>query len=367
MRSPAQVGIIGCGVISRAYAANAAAFDTFEIGACADIEASRSAEIAAEFSLQSLTVEELLRSDSIDVVLNLTPPASHASVTRAALEAGKHVYSEKPLAIAAAEADEVCELAESFGLRLGCAPDTFLGSAYQKARSLLDEGAIGAPLAISAAMLAGGQEAWHPDPDIFYRDGAGPLLDMGPYYVTAIVSLLGPVRRVSGFASTMVTERTIKVGPRRGQPFTAETPTHITSLLELEGAVTATLVATFEAPGHYASTVLVHGSDGELALPDPNGFAGPVRIRRRRGAWEGVPFTSRGAADARGLGVHDMIEAIAEERPHRATARMAAHVVDVARSILDSCENGSAVAVASTAERPDALPVDVASQTGEAA
>ena len=367
MRSPAQVGIVGCGVISRAYAANASAFDTFEIGACADLEASRSEEIAAEFSLRPMTVEELLRSDSIDVVLNLTPPASHAAVTRAALEAGKHVYSEKPLAIVAADADELCELAESNGLRLACAPDTFLGSAYQKARSLLDEGAIGEPLAISAAMLAGGQDVWHPDPDIFYRDGAGPLLDMGPYYVTAIVSLLGPVRRVAGFASTFVAERTIKVGPRQGERYTAETPTHITSILELDGGVTATLVATFEAPGHYASTMLVHGSDGELALPDPNGFAGPVRIRRGRGAWEGVPFTSRGAADARGLGLHDMVEAIAEGRPHRATARLATHVVDVARSILASCESGSALAVASTAERPDALPVDFARRADEAA
>ena len=361
MRSPAQVGIIGCGVISRAYAANASAFETFEICACADLDASRSEEIAAEFSLQPLTVEELLRSDSIDVVLNLTPPAAHAAVTRAALEAGKHVYSEKPLAITVEEADGVCELAESYGLRLGCAPDIFLGSALQKARSLLDEGAIGEPLAVSAAMLAGGQEAWHPDPDIFYGNGAGPLLDMGPYYMTAIVSLLGPVRRVSGFASTMVAERTIKVGPRRGQLFTAETPTQVTSILELGGGVTATLVTTFEAPGHYASTMLVHGSDGELALPDPNGFAGPVRIRRGRGAWEGVPFTSRGAADARGLGLHDMVEALAEERSHRATARLAAHVVDVARSILDSCESGSAVVVGSTVERPDALPMDVAS------
>ena len=367
MSSPAQVGIIGCGVISRAYAANASAFDSFEIGACADLEASRSEEIGAEFSLRPLTVEELLRSDSIDVVLNLTPPASHASVTRAALEAGKHVYSEKPLAIAATEAEELCALAESEGLRLACAPDIFLGSAYQKARSLLDDGAIGEPLAISAAMLAGGQEVWHPDPDIFYRDGAGPLLDMGPYYVTAIVSLLGPVRRVAGFASTLVEERTIKVGPRRGERFTAETPTHITSMLELQGAVTATLVATFEAPGHYASTMLVHGSDGELALPDPNGFAGPVRIRRGRGTWEGVPFTSRGAADARGLGLHDMVEAIAEGRPHRASAQLATHVVDVARSILASCESGSAVAIASTAERPDALPVVAARRADEAA
>ena len=216
MRSPAQVGIIGCGVISRAYAKNAAAFDTFEIVACADLDESRTRAIATEFALRATTVEELLRSDSIDVVLNLTPPSAHASVTRTALEAGKHVYSEKPLATTVEDAHEAAELAESYGLRLGCAPDIFLSGAYQKARSLLDEGAIGEPLAVSAAMLSGGQETWHPDPDIFFRDGAGPLLDMGPYYVTAIVSLLGPVRRVAGFASTFVRERTIEIGPRRG-------------------------------------------------------------------------------------------------------------------------------------------------------
>jgi predicted dehydrogenase len=359
MRSPAQVGIVGSGVISRAYARNAAAFDSFEIVACADLDASRAAAIAAEFTLEAVPVDELLRSESIDVVLNLTPPSAHAAVTRAALEAGKHVYSEKPLATTAEEAQVVADLADASRLRLGCAPDIFLSGAYQKARSLLEEGAIGEPLAVSAAMLSGGQETWHPDPDIFFRDGAGPLLDMGPYYLTAIVSLLGPVRRVAGFASTFVRERTIEIGPRRGERFIAETPTHISSMLELESGVTAMLVATFESPGHYASTMLVHGSEGELALPDPNGFDGQIRIRRRRGDWERVSYASRGAADARGLGLHDMVEAIAEDRAHRATGRLATHVVDVARSILESCDSGSAAIIESTADRPDALPVDV--------
>jgi len=367
MRSPAQVGIVGCGVISKTYAANAAAFDSFDIVACADLDTSRTAVIAADHGLEPLGVETLIGSDAIDVVLNLTPPAAHAAVTRAALAAGKHVYSEKPLATTVEEAQGLADVAESHGLRLGCAPDIFLSGAYQKARALLDDGAIGEPLAVSAAMLSGGQESWHPDPDIFFRDGAGPLLDMGPYYLTAIVSLLGPVRRVAGFASTFVRERVIEIGPRRGERFVAETPTHISSMLELEGGATAMLVATFESPGHYASTMLVHGSDGELALPDPNGFDGQMQIRRRRGDWETVSYPSRGHADTRGLGLHDMVEAIAEERAHRASACLATHVVDVARSILDSCDTGSAVVVGSTSERPAAAPVAVVPRRGERA
>ena len=201
------------------------------------------------------------------------------AVTRSALEAGKHVYSEKPLAVTAADAAELVRFAECQGKRIGCAPDIFLGRAYQTARALLDEGAIGEPLAASAAMVGGGQERWHPDPDTFFRNGAGPLLDMGPYYLTAIVALLGPVRRVTGFASTLVTERRIEIGPRTGEVFAAETPTHTAALLELAGGLPATLVATFEAPGNYSSMLVVHGTEGELALPDPNAFEGPVQIQ----------------------------------------------------------------------------------------
>ena len=182
---------------------------------------------------------------------------------------------------------------------------------------------------------------------------------MGPYYVTAIVSLLGPVRRVAGFASTFVRERTIEIGPRRGERFTAETPTHISSMLELERGVTAMLVATFESPGHYASTMLVHGSQGELALPDPNGFDGQIRIRRGRGDWERVSYRLAATPTRAGWGFTTWSRRSRRAR-HRATASLATHVVDVAQSILDSCDSGSAVVVESTAERPDALPVAVA-------
>ena len=349
MRRPARVGIVGCGVISSAYAANAAAFDTFEIVACADLDDARRDAVAAEHALEPMTVEELLTSPSIDIVLNLTPPLAHLAVTRAALEAGKHVYSEKPLAITGAEAAELVRFAEEQGKRIGCAPDIFLGRAYQAARALLDEGAIGEPLAASAAMVGGGQERWHPDPDTFFRNGGGPLLDMGPYYLTAIVALLGPVRRVTGFASTLVAERRIEIGPRTGEVFAAETPTHTAALLELAGGLTATLVATFEAPGHYSTMLLVHGSEGELALPDPNAFEGSVQIRRGRGGWEEVSYVRAGGRDARGLGLHDLVEAISENRPTRASAELAAHVVDVATSILASGERGSVVAIESEA------------------
>jgi predicted dehydrogenase len=208
MNAPARVGLVGCGVISHAYAENAPAFDRFEIVACADRDPLRSEALATAHGLMSTTVEDLLACEDVDIVLNLTPPEVHAAVTLAALEAGKHVYSEKPLAMSAAGAAELLDLAEREGLRVGCAPDVFLGGAFQEARALIDGGAIGRPLGVSATMLAGGQEAWHPDPDIFFRDGAGPLLDMGPYYLTAIVALLGPVVRVAGLSSTFVAERT---------------------------------------------------------------------------------------------------------------------------------------------------------------
>jgi predicted dehydrogenase len=365
MRAPARVGIVGCGVISHTYARGAPAFDSFEIVACADLVAARRDAVAAEHGLKPMTVDELLASPSLDIVLNLTPPSAHAAVTRAALEAGKHVYSEKPLAVTSRDAVDLVRLAESRGKRIGCAPDIFLGSAYQAGRRLLAEGAIGEPLAVSAAMLSGGQERWHPDPDTFFMNGAGPLLDMGPYYLTAIVALLGDVRGVAGFGSTIVSERRIEIGPRAGERFTTETPTHTAALLQLAGGRTATLVATFEAPGHYASTLLVHGAEGELALPDPNQFGGTVRIRRSRGDWEDVPYTSAGPRDARGLGLHDLVQGINSGLPHGASAELAAHVVDVATSILEACERGSVVPIDSVGGATVASPPRLAALGGD--
>ena len=352
-----NVGIVGCGVISRHYAANAKAFDSFELVACADLDPAAARGLADEHGLVVASVEQLIADPGIDIVLNLTSPTAHVAVIRQALAAGKHVYTEKPLATTTAEAGQLVGEAATRGLRIGCAPDTFLGGAYQAARSLLDEGAIGEPLSASAAMLVGNQASWHPNPDIFFADGAGPLLDMGPYYLTAIVALLGPVRRVAGFASTRVLERTIEIGSRTGERFTASTPTHTAAVLELAGGTTANLVASFETAGQYVADIEIHGTEGVLALPDPNTFDGPLRLRRGRGDWEGVEFASRGARDARGIGLHDLVESIAAGRPHRVSGDLAYHVVDVARSILGAAAAGRTIEIESSVDRPEPLPV----------
>jgi predicted dehydrogenase len=356
--APATVGMIGCGVISHEYAANAEAFDAFELVACTDLDKVRRAALAEEHGLMAMEPDELLSDPDIDIVLNLTPPVAHHDVTRIALEHLKHVYSEKPLAMVADAAQELLPLADARGLRIGCAPDIFLGGAYQAARKLIDDGAIGTPLAVSATMLAGGQETWHPDPDIFFRDGAGPLLDMGPYYLSTIVALLGPISRVAGLASTLVKDRVIEIGPRVGESFRAETPTHTAAVMELASGAMATLVASFEAPDHYASTMLVLGSEGTLSLPDPNRFEGKVLLRQGGGDWAEVSYASRGLQEARGIGLHDLAEAIAADREPRASGALAHHVVDIARSILDAAANGSTVEIRSTANRPDPLPVE---------
>jgi predicted dehydrogenase len=352
-----KAGIVGCGVISKHYAENAAGFDAYELVACADLEPAFAEALAADYGLAAMAVDELVADPSVEVVLNLTPPAAHLAVTRAALAAGKHVYSEKPLAPRADEAAELVAEARRRGLALGCAPDIFLGGAYQAARALIDDGAIGEPVAVSAAMLVGGADAWHPSPEQFFQDGAGPLLDMGPYYLTAIVALLGPVARVAGFASTPGAERTIRVGPRAGSSFRVGTPTHVSTVLELESGVTANLVASFEATDRYVCDLEIHGREGVIRLPDPNAFEGVLRVRRNRSDWEEVAYASRGAREARGIGVQDLCEAVAEGRAPRASGSLGAHVVDVARSALAAAAEHRTVEVASRADRPEPLPV----------
>ncbi len=356
--STLRVGVVGCGVISHHYAQNAAAFDSFELVACADVDVAAAERLAAEHGLVVASVGELIADPAVDAVLNLTPPAAHARLNRAALAAGKHVYSEKPLATTVSDARKLVAQAGRLGLRVGGAPDVFLGSAYQTARALLDDGAIGEPLSVSAAMLVGGQWTWHPNPDFFFADGAGPLLDMGPYYLTALVALLGPVAHVAGFASTRVTDRQIEIGPRAGERFAVSTPTHTSAALELESGVTANLVASFDAPGQYVCDFVVHGTHGVLALPDPNAFDGPVRLRRGTQGWEDVPIASRGARDARGIGLHDLARSIDTGVPHRASGELACHVVDVARSILAAARKGRAIAVETSARRPSPLPAE---------
>jgi predicted dehydrogenase len=353
----ARVGIVGCGVISKVYARGAAAFDSYDVVACADVDPSCAVLLADEFELEPLGVDELLASPEIDVVLNLTPPFAHADVIRRALEADKHVYTEKILTTRPEDGRAVVEEAERRGLRLGSAPDTFLSGAFSTARALVDEGAIGEPRLAVATFLSAGPESWHPNADIFYREGAGPLLDMGPYYLTAVVALCGPAARVAGRAVASAPERTIGSGPREGERFAVEVPTHVGATIELHSGALAQLTTSFDLAKGYVPELVLHGSEGSLQLPDPNTFGGPLRLRRPGGDWEDVPVRSRGARDTRGLGLDEMVRALEEGRPHRASGRLALHVLETADAVVRSSVEGRTVELEAAPEPVEPLPV----------
>jgi predicted dehydrogenase len=342
-----NVGLVGCGVIAHNYVKGSAAFPSFDIVACADVSAAAAAAFGETYSLRVLPVDELVSDPGIDLVLSLTPPAVHAEIARAAFVHDKHVYTEKPLAATLDEARSLVDEAAARGLRLGCAPDTFLSSPYEAGRELIERGDIGRPLGATARFLVGGPDDWHPNADVFYQVGGGPLLDIGPYYLTAIASLLGSFRAAAGFATTPTVRRTLGVGPRAGEEFSVDVPTHVLAALQLESGALASLTVSFEANEQYESTLLVHGSEGTLELPDANAFDGDVRVRIGRGDWETVPYASRGAQDTRGIGLHDMVEALQAGRPHRASGELGLHVLETAFAVLDAAARGESVKVES--------------------
>ena len=331
-----RVGVVGCGIIAKRYVTDSAAFDTWQPIACADLDTASAEAFAAEHGLRAESVDELITDPEVELVLNLTPPNAHAPLSGSALAAGKHVYSEKPLATSVADGRDLVETAHRLGLRLGCAPDTFLGHAYEAGRRLIEDGAIGDPLGAVGRMLVGGPDAWHPNAEMFFRAGGGPLLDIAPYYLTAIVSLLGRVESVSGFAVTRTPKRTFGAGPRAGETFAIEVPTHAAVLLRLQDGALATLTVSFEARGQYVSGMEVFGSEATLYLPDANTFGGEVCLRRGRGEPEPVPYTPDGAQGTRGLGVHELVESMRTGRPHQASGALALHVLEAADAALRS-------------------------------
>jgi predicted dehydrogenase len=348
----ARVGLVGCGVIAKAYAEGAAAFESFTVDACADADVDRAELLASTHGLEVMSVDGLIASDVIDVVLNLTPPGAHAEVVGGALEAGKHVYTEKPLTTSVPTAQELLASAGRHGLRVGCAPDTFLGTAYEKAREVIARGDIGVPLGATAAMLVGGADSWHPNADFFFRAGGGPMLDLAPYYLTAIASLLGPFAAATGFAETPTSERTLAVGPRAGERFTVDVPTYVAAALRLASGAIATLTGSFESRGQYDSRMTVHGTEGALSLPDANQFEGELRVFNGGGEWTMVPYVSRGAQETRGYGLHEMLEAVREGRPHRASGELGLHVLETATAVLRSAEEGRTIDVVSRFSHP---------------
>lgn len=352
---PLRVGMVGSGTISGAY------LDTFErrsdlvLTAVTDLRPERAHAVAGRVpgAAVAASVSDLVARDDVDAVLNLTIPAAHAEVAHAALAAGRHVYGEKPLASTREEADGVLAAAAERGLRVGCAPDTVLGTGVQTARRAVDDGLVGTPVAATAFMTTAGHERWHPDPEFYYRPGGGPLLDMGPYYLSALVHLLGPVARVTGASSRPRAERVVCGGPRAGERFAVDVETHVTGVLQHAGGALSTLVMSFDVHAARLPRIEVYGTEGSLSVPDPNGFDGPVELFGASGAWEALPVSAGYEKAGRGIGLADLGAALAAGRPHRASAELARHVLDVMLTLLDAAREGRTLDVAAGCERPD--------------
>ncbi|MDQ0635972.1 putative dehydrogenase [Arthrobacter pascens] len=360
MGKPLNIGIVGCGAIIAQYLASFRTLKTVQLVAVADLDPLRAQAVADQYDgVRAVTVEELLAADDVDLVLNLTIPAAHADVALKAIASGKSVYGEKPLAATSAEARTVLEAAQAAGVVVGCAPDTVLGTGVQTARKAIDDGLIGTPVAATATMVTPGHELWHPNPDFYYQPGGGPLLDMGPYYVSALVTLLGPVVSVTGAASHTRTRRTIGSGPRAGEVIPVNVDTHVSGILVHAGGAISTLVMSFDAVRTKSPNIEIHGESGSLVVPDPNLFDGDVEFfGLGAGKWETLPVSAGYVEAGRGFGIADLAATPAGAEP-RAGGKLAFHVLDVMESILESARTGSGVAIGSTAPRPELVPLTV--------
>jgi predicted dehydrogenase len=307
---------------------------------------------------RACTTEELLADPEIQIVINITTPNSHAEVAFAVLEANKCVYNEKPLAIRREDGQRILEIAKEKGLLVGGAPDTFLGGGIQTCRKLIDDGWIGEPIAATAFMLGHGHESWHPDPEFYYKVGGGPMFDMGPYYLTALVNLVGPVRRVTGSTRITFPERTITSQPKYGTKITVDIPTHVVGVLDFQNGAIGTIITSFDVWGAQVPRIEIYGSAGSLSVPDPNTFGGPVRVLRAGSReWVEVPLLYGYAENSRGLGVADMAYALLSGRAHRANDQLTFHVLDIMHAIHDASREDKHVMLESTCERPALLPL----------
>lgn len=363
------IGVIGCGNVSAAYFGLAPLFRGIEMRACADINMDIARARAKEFKLRAETVDDLLRADDVDIVVNLTVPAVHHEVSRQILDAGKHVYSEKPFVLSLKEGLDLGKRAVKKGLRIGSAPDTFLGGAHQLARSLVDSGKVGRITSGTCHVMSHGMEHWHPNPDFFFQRGGGPILDLGPYYISNLIQLIGPVKQVAALATIPVRERTITSKPRFGQKIPVDTPTTIHALLEFHNGAAVSFNASWDVWQHGHAPMELFGEEGTIYVPDPNFFGGTVRYTKRGDAVKKLPKWNHPfsvpnqkhaigmLANYRAAGLADMAIAIGEGRPHRCSMEAALHAVDVMTGILKSGETGKFVAMQTTCERPAALGV----------
>ncbi len=363
MADKVRVGVVGCGKISGAYLGMAKNFPIVEIAACADINCEAAKQKAAEFGIaRACSVEELIADPNIDVILNLTVPKAHVPIAMAALNAGKHTYAEKPLGINREEAVPMMELAAKKNLLIGCAPDTFMGAGIQTARKLIEDGAIGRPVAFTAFMLCPGHESWHPSPEFYYEVGGGPMFDMGPYYLTALLNLLGPVKRLTSSATIAIPERTITSKEKYGKKIQVETPDHIVGTMDFENGCTgviATSFATCFSPFDWKNPITIFGTEGTLKVPDPNQFDGPVYIQTIGDSeYREVPHTFV-KGYGRSVGLADMAYAIKYGRPMRASGQQAMAVLDLMQGFLESSDSGKAFTPTVPYEKPKPMPADL--------
>jgi predicted dehydrogenase len=367
---PVLVGIIGCGNISDAYFTGAANSEFVRVKACADLRPQAAQAKATQHGVAAMTVDALLADPDIEIVINLTVPHAHVPVSLQILEAGKHVYLEKPLATDFASARAMLARAEALGLRVGCAPDTFFGAAHQACRAALDAGSIGRPIGGAVAVLSRGMESWHPNPEFFFKRGGGPIHDMGPYYVTQLVNLLGPVARVSACATTGFPQRIIGSEPLRGQVIEVEVPTTVNGILHFAGGANVAMSASWDVWAHQRAPIEIYGTEGSLLGVDPNFFGGTPRLAQRDSGFRpldieahafGVEnFTTKSGArvaNYRAVGVLDMAVALRHERPHRASGELALHVLEVLDAFERSSLEGRHIEIETAVRRPEVVPL----------
>ncbi len=343
------VGVLGCGNVSVQYLPNGPRLDALRFVACADLDPAAADRLASEYELEACAPDELLTRDDVDVVLCLTPPDTHADAALRAIAAGKHVYTEKPLATSVEAARRVLDAADAAGVRVGCAPDTFLGAGIQTVKAAIDGGAIGTPALAQVRMLGTPPEAWHPSPAFLYADLAGPLLDLGPYGVATAVELVGPVRRVTALAARPRSSGRIATGPRAGTDFPIVEPTRVGAVLEHGGGVLTTFATSFDLDNAARHGIEVSGSGGTLLGGDPNTFDGPVVLRRARAEDEPLELVPGRRDNARGLGLEDLCRAVRDGTPQRASGALGLHVLEVLLAIRDSARDGAAVAITAPA------------------
>lgn len=367
MTAPVGVGIVGAGVISQTYLENLTSFPDVKVVAIGDLIPERAQAKAEEHGVASWgTLDDVLANPEVELVVNLTIPESHIEVSARAVAAGKHVWTEKPLGLDREGARQLLKDAEAAGVRVGSAPDTILGPGFQSAKRAISEGVIGTPLFVQTAFQTQGPDLWHPEPAFLFARGAGPLLDMGPYYFSALVSLLGPIAGVAARGSRFRTERHIHTGPRAGETFPVEVPSSVQVVSTFEGGQHGTHLLSFDSALERHGVVEIHGTEGSIVLPDPNRFDGPTRYVKPLGVFrdgmkteqEWIDVEQQGTVVGRGLGVLDMVRAVAEDRPHVATGELGFHVLDVLLSAQDSAETGQYIEIGSTVAPVPAVPVD---------